>query len=92
MSNGIAVLHGFDPESGQVTTDAFYEADSPRSPWHRAAAMRESVRNDFPGWIWSIGMNERAHALMTTENMRQIGIGEEDWTDEDSLATVRGER
>lgn len=90
----IATLHGFDPETGKTTTDVFRSDDEhytgPNSPYHRAEALRNSVTDDFPDWVWAIGQNEEARALMTTQNMRALGFGEDEWTNEDSLKTVRG--
>lgn len=87
---GIATLHGFDPETGKTTTDVFRETDESRipSPWHRAIALRDSVIDDFPGVIWSVGQNERSHVLMTMHNMRRdVGI---EITEDEALAAVRG--
>lgn len=89
---GMAVLHGYDPTNGKVSTDVFRESDgSPiLSPWHRAIAMRDSVRDDsgFENWIWSVGQNERSHVLMTMENMRRdIGI---EITEDEALEAIRG--
>lgn len=89
---GMAVLHGYDPTSGKVTTDVYRESDESRipSPWHRAIAMRDSVRDDagFENWIWSVGQNERSHVLMTMENMRRdIGV---EITEDEALEAIRG--
>ena len=73
-SDGLAVLFGYDPSTGRTTADPFPESpsdDGPTSPWHRAAALRESVAGDYPGWLWTIGMNERARLLKGAENMRR---------------------
>lgn len=73
--DGMAVLHGYDPETGKVTTDVFLGSASTKSPWHRAHALLDSVRGDFPGWIWSVGQDDRSRYLMYVENMRQMGLG-----------------
>lgn len=70
----LVVLHGYDPEEQVTTTDAFHERpedEGTTSPWHRAVALRDSVVDDFPAYIWSIGLNERARDLMAAENMRR---------------------
>ena len=70
-----AVLHGFDPASGKVTTDVFqHEESRDQSPWHRAQALKNSVEGDFPGWIWSVGQNEASRKLMAAQNMRAMGL------------------
>jgi len=75
---GVAVLHGYDPDTGKVTTDRFVEHDGDKtSPWHRAAAIRDSVADDFPGWIWSIGQDERSHYLMYARNMADLCLDAE---------------
>jgi len=75
---GVAVLHGYDPETGKTSTDEFRERAEDAgqtSPYHRAVALRDSVRDDFPNWIWSIGVNERARSLMADEDMRRwLGV------------------
>lgn len=80
-ATGLAILHGYDPVNGKTTSDPFEERSEDvgkTSPYHRAAALRDSVSGDFPGWVWSIGLNDRARDLMASENMRRMGLTEEE--------------
>lgn len=76
LTKGRAVL--FMWREGRTTTvDVFDEDDShPDSPWHRAAALRDSCEDDFPNAIFAIGMNDQARDLMQAENMRRCGLKE----------------
>lgn len=81
---GIAVLHGYDPASGQTSVDVFEEkGDADDSPYHRAVVIRDSVAPDFPGWLWSIGYDRRAHYLLYAHNMRGIGLDAESYDEWD---------
>lgn len=70
----LAVLLGYDPRTGKTTADPFIERPEDAgvtSPWHRAAALRDSLADDFPGWLWTIALNEAGRLLMAAENMRR---------------------
>lgn len=75
---GLAVLFIYQ-EDGTVSADPFYEDDGYESdPFHRAQAIWESCKDDFPGAIVSIGLNERARTLMGRARMRAWGFTEEE--------------
>lgn len=87
---GLAVLHSYDPKTGETSADPFEERSEDAgktSPYHRAVALRDSIAGDFPGRIWSIGMDDRARELMAAENMRRWGLDgadadpAEEWVD-----------
>jgi hypothetical protein len=69
---GIAVLFTYTAE-GKSFTDAYSEADY-ADPQLQAERMRSAVGDDFPGAIFSIGMNERARDIMTNRRMADMGF------------------
>lgn len=82
-----AVLFIYDPGTGKTTTDVFTEDGSGRDPYRRAKGLLDSVREDFPNAIMTIGMNEKGRALMTVANMHSLGIA--DYTEADALDAIR---
>lgn len=58
---------------GKTFTDAF-EAPKYEDPQLMCEQMREAVGDDFPGAIFSIGMNKAARDIMATRRMRQMGF------------------
>ncbi len=72
---GIAVLFRCDPEKrGDVTYDVFREGEHDLDPVRYAELLRDSCEADFPGSIWSIGMNERARELMRDRRLAEWGM------------------
>jgi hypothetical protein len=74
---GKAVLF-IQQASGKVNVDEFLEDESGRDPYHRALGLWRSCEDDFPGAIWSIGMNDRARDLMAEANMHAMGFKDYD--------------
>ena len=81
--DGVAVLFSGDPRTGVCSMDVFKESDEhtttwddgrPVDPYHRAAALRDSVKDDFPDRVFTIHVNERARDLMANERMRWMGL------------------
>ena len=77
-NEAVAFLHCNMPD-GTQSTDIFRESDNnERDPFHRASRLRDAVRDDFPGAVFSIGVNKRANDLATVTRMRAMGF--EDYT------------
>ncbi len=58
-----------------VVFEEFVEGEGDLDPYHRAVRMRDSVGDDFgPEAIITIGLNERARALMQGTRMKAMGF------------------
>lgn len=64
-------------ENGQVSADVFREDDDTTSeydPYHRAAGLWDSVKDDFPGAVHAIHENQRAKELKSNTRMEAMGL------------------
>lgn len=68
-----AVLFMHDPKTGQTTTDVYATPDV-ENPVLRAENIKRSCEDDFPGAIWSIGMDDEARDIMAAHRMQQMGF------------------
>jgi hypothetical protein len=73
----IAVLFMYNPKNGKTSTDVFETPTHP-DPVRSAENLREACRDDFPGAIWSLGMDEEARIIMTNTRMREMGFADYD--------------
>jgi hypothetical protein len=75
---------------GGFAMDVFDEKDDDgRDPHLRAEQMWDIVKNDWPGAIHAIGMNDRARLLMRNRRMRDMGMTGPEWQDE-NIGTPEG--
>jgi hypothetical protein len=77
---GLAVLFIYQPD-GTHTADPFHEDGEfavNQDPFHRAQSLWYSVKDDFPGALGTVAVNERARELMSRTRMLNWGFTEED--------------
>ena len=72
-----AVLFTYTAD-GQNFATPFEGCEGPgRDPFHRAQALKESLEADWPGAIWSIGIDEEAREAMA--DTRMVAMLGPDW-------------
>lgn len=72
-----AVLFMWDPKTEKVTADS-YSTPETADPVRRCERLKSACEDDFPGAIWSIGMDEDARDIMATTRMREMGFEDYD--------------
>lgn len=61
--------------NGRVSADDFYvRADSDVDPFHQAKGLWGTVKDDFPGAVHAIYMNDAARKLAGDTRMRAMGF------------------
>ena len=72
-----AVLFMWDPKTGNVTADS-YSTPEVEDPVRRCENLKAACEDDFPGAIWSIGLDEEARDIMASTRMREMGFEDYD--------------
>lgn len=72
-----AVLFMWDPKTQKTTSDVFTTPEYP-DPVRQAELLKSACEDDFPGAIWSIGLDEEARDIMTNTRMREMGFEDYD--------------
>lgn len=63
--------------NGKLNADTFREDDETildLDPYHRAIGLWNSVKDDFPGAIHAIHVNDRGRELMADKRMKDMGL------------------
>lgn len=74
---GKAVLF-IHTKSGMTFAEEFLEGDSDRDPQLRAELLWEGIKDDFPGALSAIALNDRARDLMANRRMAEMGFTDYD--------------
>lgn len=76
MSEPLAVLFSYDPETGEHSADPLKGVHpNGHDPITWAFALKESVEGDFPDRIWSIASNDEAIKLRSDHLVKGL-LGE----------------
>jgi len=73
MTNPVATLSMFDPDSGYSVVEVFSGTDH-TDPEFQAELTRSAVGDDYPNAVWAIGVNEAAREIMGNRRMRAMGF------------------
>lgn len=63
---------------GRTFADAYAAEDGYEDPQLQCERTRAAVGDDFPGAIFSIGMNDEAREIMARRRMKAMGFSDEE--------------